>query len=99
MTVSGVYGSIQNDYSAEKISFYQAGQPDQTKEQESMDTISNRRDDSVPFEVVLEIDSSLDMQKAISDMRKDQVLVSYQYFVESVDDFFGGRIYGNGMII
>lgn len=88
MTVSGVCGLIQNGYSAENISFYQAEQPDKTKEQERIDTISGLRDDSMPFEVVLEIDGSLDMQKAISDMHKDQVLVSYQYFVESVDDFF-----------
>ena len=42
---------------------------------------------------------NLDMQKAISDMQKDQVLQSYQYFVGSADSLFGGTPSEDGMVV
>ena len=42
---------------------------------------------------------ALDMQKAISDMRKDQVLQSYQYFVGSAGNLFDGQPSLDGMVI
>ena len=48
------------------------------------------------------MDSSLDdldMQKAISDMQKDQVLQSYQYFVGSAGSLFGEMPSEDGMVV
>lgn len=42
---------------------------------------------------------NLDMQKAISDMQKDQVLQSYQYFVGSADSLFGGMPSEDGTVV
>ena len=42
---------------------------------------------------------NLDMQKAISDMQKDQVLQSYQYFVGSAGSLFGEMPSEDGMVI
>lgn len=42
---------------------------------------------------------NLDMQKAISDMRKDQVLQGYQYFVGSSRNLFGGQSSEDGVVI
>lgn len=42
---------------------------------------------------------NLDMQKAISDMQKDQVLQSYQYFVGSADSLFGGLPSEDGTVV
>lgn len=41
---------------------------------------------------------SLDMQKAISDMKKDQVLQQYQYFVGSANDLFSGDTGKDGLV-
>ena len=42
---------------------------------------------------------NLDMQKAISDMQKDQVLQSYQYFVGSAENIFGEATSEDGMVV
>lgn len=42
---------------------------------------------------------NLDMQKAISDMQKDQILQSYQYFVGSTGSLFGETSSEDGMVI
>ena len=42
---------------------------------------------------------NLDMQKAISDMRKDQVLQGYQYFVGSSRNLFTGQTSEDGVVI
>lgn len=42
---------------------------------------------------------NLDMQKAISDMRKDQVLQGYQYFVGSSRNLFTGQASEDGVVI
>ena len=42
---------------------------------------------------------NLDMQKAISDMRKDQVLQNYQYFVGSAGSLFGEMPSEDGMVV
>ena len=42
---------------------------------------------------------NLDMQKAISDMQKDEVLQSYQYFVGSAASLFGGQLSEDGMVV
>lgn len=41
----------------------------------------------------------LDMQKAISDMKKDSVLQQYQYFVGSSQDLLTGSASEDGMVI
>lgn len=41
---------------------------------------------------------SLDIQKAISDMKKDQVLQQYQYFVGSAEDLFSGNSEKDGNV-
>ena len=41
--------------------------------------------------------SNLDMEKAISDMRKDQVLEQYQYFVGSAKEMLGS--FADGVVI
>ena len=43
--------------------------------------------------------NNLDMQKAISDMQKDQVLQSYQYFVGSAGNLFGEDSSDDGMVV
>ena len=43
--------------------------------------------------------NNLDMQKAISDMQKDQVLQSYQYFVGSAGNLFGEAPPEDGMVV
>ena len=42
---------------------------------------------------------NLDMQKAISDMRKDQVLQGYQYFVGSAGSLFGEMSSEDGTVV
>lgn len=42
---------------------------------------------------------NLDMQKAISDMQKDQVLQNYQYFVGSAGNLFGEAPSEDGMVV
>lgn len=42
---------------------------------------------------------NLDMQKAISDMQKDQVLQSYQYFVGSAGSLFGEMPSEDGTVV
>lgn len=42
---------------------------------------------------------NLDMQKAISDMRKDQILQNYQYFVGSAGSLYGGMPTEDGMVV
>ena len=42
---------------------------------------------------------NLDMQKAISDMQKDQILQSYQYFVGSTGSLFGENPSEDGMVV
>ena len=42
---------------------------------------------------------NLDMQKAISDMQKDQVLQSYQYFVGSAGSLFGDQASADGTVV
>lgn len=42
---------------------------------------------------------NLDMQKAISDMQKDHVLQSYQYFVGSAGSLFGETSSEDGMVV
>ena len=42
---------------------------------------------------------NLDMQKAISDMQKDQVLQSYQYFVGSAGSLLGEMPSEDGMVV
>lgn len=42
---------------------------------------------------------NLDMQKAISDMQKDQVLQSYQYFVGSAGNLFGEQSSADGVVV
>lgn len=42
---------------------------------------------------------NLDMQKAISDMQRDQVLQSYQYFVGSADSMYGEQSSEDGMVV
>lgn len=42
---------------------------------------------------------NLDMQKAISDMQKDQVLQSYQYFVGSAGSLFGETSSEDGTVV
>ena len=42
---------------------------------------------------------NLDMQKAISDMQKDQVLQSYQYFVGSAGSLFGEMPSEDGLVV
>ena len=41
---------------------------------------------------------NLDMQKAISDMKKDQVLQQYQYFVGSANDLFSTDTGKDGLV-
>lgn len=41
---------------------------------------------------------ALDMQKAISDMKKDQVLQQYQYFVGSANDLFSEAFGKDGLV-
>ena len=41
---------------------------------------------------------NLDMQKAISDMKKDEILQDYQYFVGSSRNFLGGNLSGDGIV-
>lgn len=57
------------------------------------------REDSFGY---IGMDSSLDnldMQKAISDMQKDQVLQSYQYFVGSAGSLFGEMPSEDGVVV
>ena len=42
---------------------------------------------------------NLDMQKAISDMQKDQILQSYQYFVGSAGGLDDGMLPEDGMVV
>lgn len=42
--------------------------------------------------------ASLDMQKAISDMKKDQVLQQYQYFVGSAENLFRKSSSEDGLV-
>lgn len=42
---------------------------------------------------------NLDIQKAISDMKKDQVLEHYQYFVGSSDNMLQGKNTEDGIVI
>ncbi len=42
---------------------------------------------------------NLDMQKAISDMRKDQILQGYQYFVGSSRNLFAGQPSEDGIVV
>lgn len=42
---------------------------------------------------------NLDMQKAISDMQKDQILQSYQYFVGSAGSLYDGMPAEDGMVV
>ena len=42
---------------------------------------------------------NLDMQKAISDMQKDQVLQSYQYFVGNAGSIYGEQSSEDGMVV
>ena len=42
---------------------------------------------------------NLDMQKAISDMQKDQVLQNYQYFVGSAGNIFGDMPSEDGLVV
>ena len=42
---------------------------------------------------------NLDMQKAISDMQKDQVLQNYQYFVGSAGSLFDEQSSADGMVM
>ena len=42
---------------------------------------------------------NLDMQKAISDMQKDQVLQNYQYFVGSTGNLYGETPPEDGMVV
>lgn len=42
---------------------------------------------------------NLDMQKAISDMQKDQILQSYQYFVGSAGSLYDGMPTEDGMVV
>ena len=42
---------------------------------------------------------NLDMQKAISDMQKDQILQSYQYFVGSAGNLYDGMSAEDGMVV
>lgn len=41
---------------------------------------------------------NLDMQKAISDMRKDELLKQYQYFVGSAQNLFSGSADSDGQV-
>lgn len=43
--------------------------------------------------------NNLDMQKAISDMQKDQILQNYQYFVGSAGSLLGGMPTEDGMVV
>ena len=42
---------------------------------------------------------NLDMQKAISDMQKDQILQNYQYFVGSAGGLYDGMPTEDGMVV
>ena len=42
---------------------------------------------------------NLDMQKAISDMQKDQILQGYQYFVGSAGGLYDGMPAEDGMVV
>lgn len=43
--------------------------------------------------------ASLDMQRAISDMQKDQVLRNYQYFVGNAAEIFDQTVSGDGTVM
>ena len=53
------------------------------------------------FDYIANVSSldNLDMQKAISDMRKDQVLQRYQYFVGNSSNLFTGQTSEDGVVI
>ena len=66
-----------------------------------LDQVSLKFNKEDSFEYI-GMDSSLDnldMQKAISDMQKDQVLQSYQYFVGSAGSLFGETSSEDGMVV
>lgn len=66
-----------------------------------LDQVSLKFNKEDSFEYI-GMDSSLDnldMQKAISDMQKDQVLQSYQYFVGSAGSLFGEISSEDGMVV
>lgn len=66
-----------------------------------LDQVSLKFNKEDSFEYI-GMDSSLDnldMQKAISDMQKDQVLQSYQYFVGSAGSLFGEISSQDGMVV
>lgn len=66
-----------------------------------LDQVSLKFNKEDSFEYI-GMDSSLDnldMQKAISDMQKDQVLQSYQYFVGSAGSLFGETSSQDGMVV
>lgn len=66
-----------------------------------LDHVSLKFNKEESFEYI-GMDSSLDnldMQKAISDMQKDQVLQSYQYFVGSAGSMPGEQTSADGLVV
>ena len=90
--------SLQND---ELTAAVETEQISHTSRMADLDNTSLKFNKEEPFDYI-GMDSSLndlDMQKAISDMRKDQVLQSYQYFVGSVNDLLGGQPAEDGIVV
>lgn len=79
----------------------ESAQPNRASRMADLEQVSLKfnREDSFGY---IGMDSSLenlDMQKAISDMRKDQVLQGYQYFVGSAGSLFGEMSSEDGTVV
>lgn len=89
------------EQSGNLTSVAEPAQENQASRMADLDSVSLKfnKEDSFSY---IGMDSSLDnldMQKAISDMQKDQVLQSYQYFVGSAGSLFGENPSEDGMVV
>ena len=62
-------------------------------------SLTFNKEDSFDYIGIDSNPENLDMQKAISDMQKDQILQSYQYFVGSAGSLYDGTSAEDGMVV
>ena len=102
--VDGTDRSRQPDLNGPSDNLTSAAEPSQENPASriaDLDKISLKFNKKDSFEYI-GIDSSLgnlDMQKAISDMQKDQVLQNYQYFVGSTGSLSGETLSEDGLVV
>lgn len=102
--VDDIDQSRQSDASAQSDNLTSVAEPAQENQASRIADLEQvslkfNKEDSFDY---IGMDSSLDnldMQKAISDMQKDQVLQSYQYFVGSAGNLFGEASPEDGTVV